>query len=201
MNGYGKQRLALRYWLLGHGFFQASHAMELAEGYHDGTRRDGVTAEFAHQVAIVSYLRSLLPHLLFGEETLSAAFLHDVREDYDVSDEEIRAQFGDRVADAVDAVTKTFRGVRRDDVALFERIGQDPIASILKLADRGHNQNTMVGVFSPQKMDEYVTETETLFLPMIRRARRAFPEQEAAYENAKLLLLSQVNLVRAITCP
>lgn len=199
MTNYGKQRLALRYWLLGRGFTQASRAMDFAEAYHCGTRKDGVTAEFAHQVEIVSYLRSLLPHLLHGEETLVAAFLHDVREDYDVSDEEIRSLFGPRVADAVDAVTKTFRGVRRDDVALFERIATDPIASILKPADRGHNQNTMVGVFSPEKMSAYIAETEELFLPMIRRARRTFPEQEPAYENAKLVLVSQMNLVRAIT--
>lgn len=199
MTNYSKQKLALRYWLLGRGFTQASRAMDFAESYHCGTRKDGITEEFSHQVAIVSYLRSLLPHLLHGEETLSAAFLHDVREDYDVADEEIRTRFGPRVADAVDAVTKTFRGERRDDVKLFERIAADPIASILKPADRGHNQNTMVGVFTPEKMGEYATETETLFLPMIRRARRTFPEQEGAYENAKLLLVSQVNLVRAIT--
>lgn len=196
---YGKQRLALRYWLLGRGFHTASRAMDYAEAFHCGTRKDGVTAEFAHQVAIVSYLRSLLPHLTHPEETLTAAFLHDVREDCDVSDEEIRGRFGPRVADAVDAVTKTYRGVRRDDEELFVRIGADPIASILKPADRGHNQNTMVGVFTPEKMADYIAETERLFLPMIRRARRAFPEQEPAYENAKLLLVSQVNLIRAIT--
>lgn len=199
MDDYGKQRLALRYWLLGRGFTDASRAMDFAEAYHCGTRKDGLTAEFSHQVAIVAYLRTLLPHLLHPEETLSAAFLHDIREDYDVADEEVRTRFGTRVADAVDAVTKTFRGARRDDGELFDRIGRDPIASILKLADRGHNQNSMVGVFSPAKMTEYVTETQVLFLPMIKRARRAFPEQEPAYENAKHLLVSQANLVRAIT--
>lgn len=198
MTDFDKQRLALRYWLLGRGFTDASRAMEFAEQYHRGVRKDGVTAEFAHQVAIVSYLRSLLPHLTYPQETLTAAFLHDVREDYDVADEEVRDRFGPRVADAVDAVTKTFRGVRRDDVALFERIGADPVASVLKLADRGHNQNSMVGVFTPARMADYITETQELFLPMIKRARRAFPEQEPAYENAKLLLVSQMNLVRAI---
>lgn len=198
MEVFAKRRLALRYWLLGRGFTQASRAMDFAESYHQGVRKDGVTAEFAHQVEVVSYLRTLLPHLKHPEETLSAAFLHDVREDYDVGDEEIRTLFGPRVADAVDSVTKTFRGVRRDDTALFEQMATDPIASILKPADRGHNQNTMVGVFSAEKMAEYIRETQELFLPMLRRARRTFPEQEPAYENAKLLLVSQVNLVRAI---
>lgn len=198
MTNYSKQRLALRYWLLGRGFTQASKAMDFAEGYHRGSRKDGA-AEFSHQVSIVSYLRTLLPHLLYAEDTLVAAFLHDVREDYDVADAEVRDLFGDRAADAVDAVTKTFRGERRDDRELFVRMASDPVASVLKPADRIHNQNSMVGVFSAEKMTRYTEETTELFLPMIRAARRAFPEQEPAYENEKLMLLSQLNFVAALT--
>ncbi len=196
---YGKQRLALRYWLLGHGFTQASKAMDFAEGYHRGIRKDGVTPEFAHQVGIVSYLRSLLPHLIYPEDTLVAAFLHDVPEDYDVAKVEIRHRFGARAAHSVDLVTKSFRGVRRDDYQLFADMAEDEIASVVKPADRINNQNSMVGVFSAEKMLSYVEETESLFLPMIRTARRAFPQQEPAYENEKLMLVSQLNFVRAIT--
>lgn len=199
MADYSKQKLALRYWLLGRGFTDASKALDFAEAYHRGTRKDGRTPEFSHQISIVSHLRTLLPHLLFPEETLTAAFLHDVREDYDVADAEIRDPFGDRVADAVDAVTKTFRGVRRDDAELFKRIAGDPLASVLKPADRTHNQNSMVGVFTGAKMAAYATETTELFLPMIKVARRTFPEQEPAYENLKLMLVSQLSFIAALT--
>lgn len=96
------------------------------------------------------------------------ALLHDVREDYDVADSEIRELFGDLVANAVDAMTKTFRGQRRNDETLFERIATDPIASVVKPADRITNQNSMVGMSTPAKMVAYATETRTLYPPMIK---------------------------------
>jgi len=198
MADYSKQRIALRYWLSGRGYHRAGQALNLAEAYHRGTRKDGVTPELAHQVQIAHYLRTLEASLLHPQDTLTVALLHDVREDYDLADGEIRDQFGDRVADGVDAMTKTFRGQRRDDVALFERIGEHPCASIAKLGDRIHNQSTMHGVFTPAKMRAYMAETEELFLPMLRRARRNFPAQEPAYENAKLLLTGQLQMLDAI---
>lgn len=198
MPNYAKQRIALRYWLLGAGFTQAADAMNYAEGFHKGVRKDNVTPEFAHQVAIASYLRTLLPHVRFPQETLCVAFLHDVREDYDVDDAEIRARYGPVVADAVDAMTKEFRGIKRDEAAVFQAIGADPVASVVKPADRINNQQTMIGVFTPVKVVSYTDETQRLFLPMLKRARRTFPDQEPAYENASLMLASQLELLAAI---
>jgi (p)ppGpp synthase/HD superfamily hydrolase len=194
---YVKERIALRYWLIGRGYHEAGEAMKLAAQYHVKTRKDGVTPEFAHQVAISHYLRTLEGSLLYPEKTIVVALLHDIREDYDLDDHVIRVPFGDMVADSVDRVTKEFRGVRRNDEELFVRIGEDPIASIVKLGDRINNQDTMLGVFPLEKMTSYMDETERLFLPMLKRARRNFPRQEAAYENAKQQLESQFRLYRA----
>ena len=193
-----KRRIALRYWLLGAGMTKASEAMEFAETYHTGKRKDEVTPEVAHQISIVSYLRTLLGHLDEPEDTLVTAFLHDVREDYGVSDAQIRSQFGDRPADAVWAMTKVWLGEKRDEDALFAAMAEDPIASITKPADRINNLDSMVGVFTKEKMAQYADETRTLFLPMIKKARRNFPGQEGAYENAKLVLLGQLRFVDAI---
>jgi (p)ppGpp synthase/HD superfamily hydrolase len=107
---YSKQRAALRYWLLGAGYTLASEALEFAERYHQGVRKDGTTPELAHQIAIASYVRTLRGHLRYPEETLAVCLLHDVREDYDVADRVIRGTFGDIVADSVDAMTKVFCG-------------------------------------------------------------------------------------------
>lgn len=197
--GYAKQRIALRYWLLGAGMTRAADAMTYAESLHTGTRKDGFTPEFAHQVAIVSYLRTLGPHLASPEDTYTAGFLHDVREDYDVSDREVRQRFGTAVADAVDAMTKTYAGQDRDTATVFAAIAGDPLASVVKLADRIHNLDSMLGVFTMQKAASYAAETRELFLPMLHAARRTFPGQEPAYENAKLVLLSQVRLIEVLT--
>jgi (p)ppGpp synthase/HD superfamily hydrolase len=196
--GIAKRRIALRYWLLGRGYVRAADAMGYAEAFHSGTRKDGVTPEFAHQIAIVSYLRSMVDALRYPEETLMVGFLHDLREDYDVSDAEVLGRYGDSVANAVDAMTKVFGGVSRDPVAVFEAIGEDPMASVAKLADRINNQQSMLGVFTPEKMRSYLEETEEYFLPMLKRAKLAFCDQEPVYENLKLMLVSQNQLVRAL---
>ena len=195
---YGKQRIALRYWLLGAGMHDAVAAMDFAEQHHAGTRKDGFTPEFAHQVAIVSYLRTLGPHLDNPAATYAAGFLHDVREDYDLPDIVIRSRFGDTVADAVDAMTKTFAGSDRDLDTVFAAIAGNPVASIAKLADRIHNLDSMIGVFTTTKALQYAQETRERFLPMLHQVRRAFPTQEAAYENAKLVLTSQVRLIELL---
>lgn len=191
-----KQRVALRYWLLGRGFHRAADAMSYAEAYHQGSRRGGAP-EFSHQIAIASHVRTYAPSLRHAEETIVAALLHDVREDYGVGDDEIRARFGDRVADAVDALTKEFRGIRREEAVVFAAIGADPIASVVKGADRVHNQSTLAGVFRPEKVAEYVAETREWILPMLRRARRDFSDQEPVYEGIGLVLRTQIDLLEA----
>ena len=196
---YERERIALRYWLQGRDYHLALHALDVAERHHTGLRKDGVTPEVNHQINIALFLRTLEPHLIFAEETIATALLHDVREDYDVADAEIRAAFGDRIADAVDLLTKEFRGERRSDDALFSAMAEDPIASIVKPADRIHNQHTLAGVFSMEKISAYVDETERYLLPMIREARRRHSAQEPAYQNARFMLVSQNRLLRALT--
>ena len=45
------------------------------------------------------------------------------------------------------------------------------------------------------KFEEYISECEKHILPMLKEARRIFPEQEPAYENIKLVLMSQIELI------
>lgn len=190
--------VALRYWLLGAGMHRAAEAMEFAGGYHQGLRKDGVTPEFAHQIQIAAYLRTLAGSIRHLEDTLTTAFCHDVREDYGVSHAEIDDRFGPRVAAATDALTKEFRGQRRPDHDVFAAIADDPVASVVKGADRVNNQQSMLGVFTTTKVAAYIAETEAHVLPMLRAARRKFPDQEPAYENMKLVLRNQVRASQAV---
>lgn len=193
---YSKRRIALRYWLHGRGYTLALEAMDFAEGLHTGVRKDGVTPEFDHQVSIAHHLRTL-PDLVDRQGTLATAFLHDVREDYGVDDALVRSRFGIAVADAVDAMTKEFRGVKRPEALVAARIAGCPIASVAKPGDRVHNQGSMSGVFTPAKQREYIAETRATILPMMKTACRRFPAQERAYENLKQVLISQIGLVEA----
>jgi hypothetical protein len=68
----------------------------------------------------------------------------------------------------------------------------------VKPADRSHNLQTMQGVFTIDKQRQYVGEVDEYFYPLIRKARRTFPKQYGAYENLKILLRVQVNLIHHI---
>lgn len=195
---YQRQRIALRSWLLGRGWTNAVRAMTFAESYHCHLRKDGVTPEFAHQVHIALNVTTLVPHLLHQEETVIVAFLHDVCEDYDVEFDVIEAKFGKLVADAVRALTKEHKGVKRDPHEVAATQAACPIASVVKGLDRNHNQATLVGVFTHSKIASYLDETRTFILPMLKTARRSCPEQDGAYQNIRVNLLDQIEMLEAV---
>lgn len=201
MNPFNKRKMVLRQQLIGARMFEALAAMEFAEKFHTGFRKDLVTPEFDHQISIALYALTL-PDIIHREEVIATIMLHDVREDYHVSDGEIQAIFIDQafsllVARAVDAMTKTFRGVIRDEKEVFQAIADCEIASIAKGCDRIHNLQSMVGVFTPEKQEKYLGEVNEFFFPMLKKARRAFPQQVMAYENIKFVLTSQCQLIEA----
>jgi (p)ppGpp synthase/HD superfamily hydrolase len=202
MDGFKKRLLTLRATLIGAGYANALIALEFAHQHHTGLRRDGVTPEFDHQISIALHALTL-PDLIHREETIAAIFLHDTPEDYDVSFDELRGifpctAFAGLVVPAVEAMTKTFRGIKKDETALIAAMAFDPIASIAKPCDRSHNLGTMVGVFTYEKQVSYCDDVDTKILPMMKGARRRFPHQVQAYENLKHMLKSQVQLIRAI---
>lgn len=193
---YKVERNAMRHFLIGRNYFMALDAMEFALTYHTGTRKNGIDPEFSHQIFIANYLRTLLAGLLYPEETLAAAFLHDVCEDYDIPFEVIEQRFGPRVALAVRRLTKKFRGVSVPYETYFPELALDPIASIVKGADRAHNVFTMTAAgWTTVKQQAYLEEVTRWFLPMLKQARRQFARQEAAIHNVKTLLKVQQQLI------
>jgi len=191
-----KKIITLRYWLLGRGYHVALQALEFAAAFHTGMRKDGHTPEFDHQITIALYIRTLVDLLDQPEETLASVFLHDVCEDHDVGFDEIEAQFGRPIRDAVIRLTKVHRGIRVPPEIYYSKIAKSPIASIVKAADRMHNMQTMSKVFSEAKQVSYIKETTDYILPMLKEARRTFTRQEPVYENVKLVLLTQIELIR-----
>lgn len=195
MNKFDKMRVAMKYWLHGRGYHNAVRAMEFAAKYHTGVRKDGETPEFHHQVSIASYLRTL-PDIIHQEEVLAVTFLHDIVEDYKVSLKVINGEFGEAVGNGVKLLSKKIDGENIKDLeSYFEKMAKSDIASLVKGADRMHNFQTMIDVFDTDKKQQYIRECEDHILPMLKEARRRFPQQEPAYENIKLVLLSQIELI------
>jgi (p)ppGpp synthase/HD superfamily hydrolase len=193
-----KSQIALRHYLLGKGYYKACRALEWVERYHTGTRKDGVTPEKVHPISVTLYLTTLESGLLYPEETYAVGLMHDIREDCGVSDDAIRSEFGALIADGCEAVSKKINGVRKSDEFYFDALGKSAIGSVVKGGDRINNKQTMVGVFTVEKQREYIEETRRFILPMLKAARHRFPEQFASYQNEKLVLESQIELIEAI---
>jgi (p)ppGpp synthase/HD superfamily hydrolase len=198
LDQYAKHFISLRYWLLGKSYYLALEALEYAAKIHTGTRKDGQTREYAHQLSIGHYVKSISTSLECPEETLTTVFLHDVCEDYNIGLEELQSRFGATVSQAVWLMTKKFRGYAKPISEYYREISESKIASIAKGADRIHNVQTMMGVFTPEKQEAYIQETRDYILPALKEARRRFPRQEPAYENIKHMLTSQMELLQAV---
>ena len=194
---YEKQRISLRYWLLGKGYVKAAEAMTFAETYHNGKRKDG-QHEFSHQVAQAHLARTLEPFFQFPEEVFIVIFLHDICEDKGISYEEILRRFGMKVQAAVKLMTKVYQGVKVPNDIYYDDISMCEIASICKGLDRLHNILSMLGGFKPEKRMEYIAETKEYSLPMLKRARLMFPHQEPAYEMIKFIIESHIMLYEAL---
>ncbi len=184
---YIKLENTLKGYLKGKNFHKALEAFNDAKHHHNGFRKDGITPEFQHQVEIALYITTL-KEIKYEEETLCAVFLHDIREDYDVEDKVIRDKYGDLVADAVEALTKKFKGMNKTYEKYFHHLALDPIASLVKGADRIHNISSMSGVFSIEKQEKYIYEVKQYFMPMLKTARKNFPSQLMSYYNMTNML-------------
>lgn len=203
MGQFEKLKISLRYYLQGAAdqnkdFLLVLDAFEFALSYHTGVRKDEVTPEFMHQLETVLFLRTLLSGLKYPAETLAVMILHDVVEDYDVPIELIRERFGERVAHAVWRMTKKYRGVKKTLAQYFSEMLDCAIAPICKGADRINNQQSMYGVFSREKQLAYIEETETYILPMLKAARRRYPEQENVLMNIYFVLKAQIQLLKQL---
>jgi len=187
---YQKLEIALRYYLKGARYHTALKALDFASKWHRGFRKDGVTPEMQHQVEMALYVITL-KGIKDEEKSIVAVLLHDVLEDYPNSEVKFMDVFNNDTYLLCQKLNKNGKNL----VDYFDAISKDPVASIVKGADRVHNVNSMVGVFSKEKQKKYIQEVNEYFLPMLKKARKNFPEQLDAYFNIMHMLRSQVALL------
>ena len=193
---FQKEKTALKYYLIGRNYHQALRALGFAERYHVGLRKDGKTPELHHQVQIALSVTQQ-KNVLNEEQCIVAALLHDVQEDYQIPTDVLREEFGSYVADTVWRLTKKFAGTSKDKKAYIEAIAGCADSSIVKGLDRLNNLQSMIGVFSISKMEDYANEASELFLPMLKKASKLFPAQQAAYHSISQQIKQIVRLVHA----
>lgn len=194
---YEKMKIALRAWLQGRGYFKALRAMDFAESLHTGTRKDG-SPEFSHQVSQALYAITMIDSLSKPEETICVILLHDTVEDKGVTYKQLFEMFGKIIADATLKMSKVVDGIRLPDEIYYKVLPTCEIASAAKGFDRVHNLMTMLDGFKPEKQASYIKETLDKVVPMLKLARRSFPEQYPVYENIKFVMTNQVRLYKTL---
>jgi GTP diphosphokinase / guanosine-3',5'-bis(diphosphate) 3'-diphosphatase len=147
-------------------------AFDYAEQAHRGqTRRSG--EEFIHHPWEVAQICAQL-HL--DEQTIAAALLHDVVEDTEVEFDDIRAEFGQEIAQLVEGVTKLtrthFKSREQAEAENYRKMivamAQDVRVILIKLADRLHNLRT-IEYHGRQKQVQKAKEALEVYAPLAHR--------------------------------
>lgn len=148
-------------------------AFAFAQEAHKGQLRKSGEPYFIHPVETAA----ILARMGMGSITITAALLHDVYEDTNVTLEEIRKEFGKEVAFIVEGVTKLGRvQLKGSDEEyflenlrkMFLAMAQDVRVVLIRLADRLHNMRTLQ--FHPSKKQQRIAkETMEIYVPIANR--------------------------------
>ncbi|MFO7732198.1 MAG: HD domain-containing protein, partial [Candidatus Aminicenantes bacterium] len=139
---------------------------------HKGQVRRSGEAYLSHPLEVTNYLAGMR----LDRTTLTAALLHDVLEDTDVTIADIRETFGKEVADLVEGVTKISRvqayspeARRAEAIRKIILAMTDDIRIIfIKLADRIHNLQTLK-YLDQAKREQIARETLEIYAPIANR--------------------------------
>lgn len=148
-------------------------AYQLAKKAHGGQCRKSGEPYIVHPL----WVAIILADLEMDKETIVSGMLHDVVEDTEVSEEDIKREFGEEVALLVDGVTKLGRlsyssdklEVQAENLRkMFLAMAKDIRVIIIKLADRLHNMRTLE-FMTPAKQKEKAKETMDIYAPIAQR--------------------------------
>ncbi|MBQ0111463.1 MAG: bifunctional (p)ppGpp synthetase/guanosine-3',5'-bis(diphosphate) 3'-pyrophosphohydrolase [Oscillospiraceae bacterium] len=139
---------------------------------HHGQRRSSGEEYYNHPLSVAK----ILVGLGMDSESLAAALLHDVVEDTDVTEAELKEEFGEHVAMMVDGVTKlgklplsTTEQQQAENLRkMLIAMAKDIRVIIIKLADRLHNMRT-IDAMSEQHQRDKALETLDIYAPIAHR--------------------------------
>ncbi|MGN0572419.1 MAG: RelA/SpoT family protein [Acutalibacteraceae bacterium] len=147
-------------------------AYAIASSAHNGQKRLSGEPYIMHPLSVAAILASL------GMDSASiiAAILHDTVEDTKLTNEEVKKEFGETIAELVEGVTKigkvplqTKEEQQAENIRkMLLAMSRDIRVIIIKLADRLHNMRTLM--FKPEnRRREIALETIEIYAPIAHR--------------------------------
>lgn len=147
-------------------------AFRKAKRVHAGQLRKSGKSYYKHNLAVAEIIVDEMP---LDDVSVAAALLHDSTEEPDkYSRSELRADFGDEIADIVAGMEKIkrteaarireFENYRRLLLALLK----DPRIILVKLADRLHNMRTLK-YLAEDSQKKIAEETLSIYVPFAQR--------------------------------
>lgn len=139
---------------------------------HGAQKRYSGEPYVIHTVSVAAILSSME----IDRATIVAALLHDVLEDTQVTEAQLREKFGDEVVTLVDGVTKLgklqFKSVEEYQAEnlrkMFVVMAKDIRVVLIKLADRLHNMRT-ISSHKREKQIAIAHETIEIYAPLAHR--------------------------------
>ncbi|MFN4181101.1 MAG: RelA/SpoT family protein [Candidatus Paceibacteria bacterium] len=148
-----------------------TRAYEYGKKAHEGQKRMSGEPYFTHPIATAK----ILARQGMDAQTIAAGLMHDVLEDTEVSEEDMRKEFGDDIVFLVNGVTKLgtlkYRGHDRHVESLrkfFMAMANDLRVVIIKFADRLHNLSTLEHV-REEKRKRIALESIEIYAPLANR--------------------------------
>jgi GTP pyrophosphokinase/guanosine-3',5'-bis(diphosphate) 3'-pyrophosphohydrolase len=151
---------------------EVRRAYTVANSAHDGQKRVSGEPYICHPISV----SMILAGMRMDAKGVMAGLLHDVIEDTEVSRDQLSREFGEEVAQLVDAVSKLTQldsksraeaqaqNVRKMVMAMVK----DLRVIMVKLADRLHNMRTL-GVMAPPRRRRIARETLDIYAPIANR--------------------------------
>ncbi len=165
-----------------HGYLTSNHrkkveiiekAFKFARDAHNGIRRRSGEPYIMHPLAVAKIVSQ---EIGLGSTSICAALLHDVVEDTDFTIEDIEAQFGKKIAQIVEGLTKISGGIFGTHASaqaenfrkLLLTMNDDIRVVLIKMADRLHNMRTLDSM-PPAKQYKIAGETLYIYAPLAHR--------------------------------
>ena len=146
-------------------------AYELAVEAHSKQRRKSGEPYILHPIEVA---RICSEEIGLGPTAVICALLHDVVEDTPITLEDIRNQFGERVAKIVDGLTKLDGSYdsgspqAENFKKVLSTLVDDVRVVLIKMADRLHNMRTL-GAMPRHKQLKIAAETSYIYSPLAHR--------------------------------